>query len=183
MTAATGVYLATAPDVAHYLPFLQGLLTAHPIAVGVATIFAPAVVSTAFICLALYIIHGAVIIPSAIAFSYSPRDRRSADSWLSFDLWKSTPGFQDHVLRSHSNWHPVAYCHRNASLFHERSQHWIGANQDSREWLHLHGGSCICFSAERSDHLPSPAFAATIPAVARSSSGETSYHATTTFQR
>ena len=58
VAAATGLSLATAPDVAHYLPFLSGLLTAHPIAVGVATIFAPAVLATAFICLALFIIHG-----------------------------------------------------------------------------------------------------------------------------
>ncbi|CAK5270978.1 unnamed protein product [Mycena citricolor] len=57
LTAAVGLSLVNAPNVAHYLPFLAPLLTANSIASGLATVLAPAVAGTLFICLAMVIIN------------------------------------------------------------------------------------------------------------------------------
>ena len=58
MTAAIGLALAPAPDVAHFLPFLQPLLLeADTIAAGIATVFVPAVAATIFISLGLAAIN------------------------------------------------------------------------------------------------------------------------------
>ncbi|RXW19335.1 hypothetical protein EST38_g6518 [Candolleomyces aberdarensis] len=69
LTAATGLSLATAPDVAHYLPFLSGLLHSHPLAVGVATVFVPAVAASFFTFIALFVIHGAAHIHGSVSIS------------------------------------------------------------------------------------------------------------------
>lgn len=57
VTAAAGLAVAGAPDVAHYFPFLQGLLTKNPLATGIATVLAPAVAATVFIILALLVVN------------------------------------------------------------------------------------------------------------------------------
>lgn len=57
MTATVGLYLATAPEWAHYLPFFQPLATGSDIASGAATGLAAAVAACLFIGLALRIIH------------------------------------------------------------------------------------------------------------------------------
>ena len=57
MIPAIGLSLASAPDVAHYLPFLRPIVSAHPIPAGLATIFAPAVAATVFVIIALALIH------------------------------------------------------------------------------------------------------------------------------
>jgi len=57
VTAAVGLSLATAPDVAHYIPFLRPLVNGSTIAAGVATVLAPAVAVTLFILLGLALIH------------------------------------------------------------------------------------------------------------------------------
>ncbi|KAH9486372.1 hypothetical protein JR316_0000436 [Psilocybe cubensis] len=62
LTAAVGLTLAPAPDVAHFIPFLQPLISANTIAAGVATILAPAVAVTIFIVLGVAKIHGSVSI-------------------------------------------------------------------------------------------------------------------------
>ncbi|KAF9556409.1 hypothetical protein CPC08DRAFT_778388 [Agrocybe pediades] len=69
LTAAVGLSLAPAPDVAHYIPFLQPLLTANTIAAGVATVFAPAVAVTIFIVLGLGIIHWVANIHGSVSVS------------------------------------------------------------------------------------------------------------------
>lgn len=56
MTAASGLALSTAPDVAHYLPFL-GSLSRNRLAAGVASVFAPAVAVIVFVFLALILIN------------------------------------------------------------------------------------------------------------------------------
>lgn len=53
MSAAVGLSLAPAPDVARYLPFLKPLVTTETIAAGLATVLAPAVAATIFIILGL----------------------------------------------------------------------------------------------------------------------------------
>lgn len=53
VSAAVGLSLATAPDVAHYIPFLEPLVTTETIAAGLATVLAPAVGATIFIILGL----------------------------------------------------------------------------------------------------------------------------------
>ena len=54
VTAAIGLALTPAPDVAHFLPFLQPLLLqANTIAAGIATVFVPAVAATIIISLGL----------------------------------------------------------------------------------------------------------------------------------
>jgi hypothetical protein len=58
VTAAIGLALAPAPDVAHFLPFLQPLLSeADTIAAGIATVFVPAVAASIFISLGLAAIN------------------------------------------------------------------------------------------------------------------------------
>jgi hypothetical protein len=57
VTAASGLALATAPDVAHYFPFLQPLLDVDPLAAGIATVLAPAVAATLFIFIALLLVN------------------------------------------------------------------------------------------------------------------------------
>ena len=58
MTAAVGLGLASAPDIAHFLPFLQPLLLkVNVIAAGIATVLVPAVAATIFISLGLAIIN------------------------------------------------------------------------------------------------------------------------------
>jgi hypothetical protein len=52
-----GLSLASAPDFAHYLPFLQPIVSANPILAGLATVFAPAVAATLFVIAGLSIIH------------------------------------------------------------------------------------------------------------------------------
>ncbi len=57
VTAAVGLSLVTAPDVAHYLPFLKPVLSTNSVAAGLAIILAPAVAATLFIIIGLGIIH------------------------------------------------------------------------------------------------------------------------------
>ena len=58
VTAAVGLALAPAPDVAHFLPFLQPLLLqANTIAAGIATVFVPAIAATIIISLGLAAIN------------------------------------------------------------------------------------------------------------------------------
>ncbi|KAF7297179.1 MPN domain-containing protein [Mycena indigotica] len=58
LTAAAGLSLTTAPDVAHYLPFLKPLVNSTAtIPVGLATVLAPAAAATLFISLAVMIIN------------------------------------------------------------------------------------------------------------------------------
>ncbi|KAJ6542659.1 hypothetical protein B0H19DRAFT_957413 [Mycena capillaripes] len=73
LTAAAGLSLTTAPDVAHYLPFLAPLLssktTSATIASGLATVLAPAVAATLFISLAVAIINFSAHIRGAVSVS------------------------------------------------------------------------------------------------------------------
>jgi calcium permeable stress-gated cation channel len=58
VTAAIGLGLAPAPDVARFLPFLQPLLSNDmTIAAGIATVFVPAVAATIIISLGLAAIN------------------------------------------------------------------------------------------------------------------------------
>ncbi|KAF5374939.1 hypothetical protein D9758_000569 [Tetrapyrgos nigripes] len=57
LTAATGLYLATAPDVGHFLPFLQPLLRDNTLAAGIVTIFFPALAALLFVSLALFLVR------------------------------------------------------------------------------------------------------------------------------
>lgn len=57
MTAAVGLYLAPAPDVAHFIPFLRPLIGAETLAAGIATILAPAVAVTIFLVLGIIVVR------------------------------------------------------------------------------------------------------------------------------
>lgn len=57
MTAVSGLALATAPDVTHYLSFLQPLANHNDLATGLATTLAPAAAATLFIFIALGIVN------------------------------------------------------------------------------------------------------------------------------
>ena len=57
MTAAVGLSLASASDIAYFLPFLQPLLTANIIATGIATVLVPSFAATVFILLGLAAIN------------------------------------------------------------------------------------------------------------------------------
>ncbi|KAJ7482288.1 hypothetical protein B0H11DRAFT_2193371 [Mycena galericulata] len=72
LTAAAGLSLTTAPDVAHYLPFLSPLLSSKDtIASGLATVLAPAVAATLFISLAVAIVNIAAHIRGSVSVSGS----------------------------------------------------------------------------------------------------------------
>ncbi|KAJ7777612.1 hypothetical protein DFH07DRAFT_731180 [Mycena maculata] len=70
LTAAAGLSLTTAPDVAHYLPFLSPLVN-NTIASGLATVLAPAVAATLFICLAVSIVNVSAHIRGSVSISGS----------------------------------------------------------------------------------------------------------------
>jgi len=57
VTAATALSLATAPDVGHFLPFLQPLLREDTLAAGIVTIFIPALAALLFVSLALIFVR------------------------------------------------------------------------------------------------------------------------------
>ncbi|KAF9486350.1 hypothetical protein BDN70DRAFT_902505 [Pholiota conissans] len=69
LTAAVGLSLAPAPDVAHFLPFLQPLVTTETLAAGVATVFAPAVAATVFVVAAIIIIHWVATVQGSVSVS------------------------------------------------------------------------------------------------------------------
>ncbi|KAF8347052.1 hypothetical protein F5887DRAFT_1178097 [Amanita rubescens] len=69
LTAATGLSLATAPDVAHYLPFLASLLKADPLASGIATVLAPAFAIIVFMIIALTVVYWAANVYGYISIS------------------------------------------------------------------------------------------------------------------
>jgi len=56
VTAVAGLAVSPAPDVVHYLPFLEPLLTTNTLASGVVTVLLPAVAATIFTALAIYYI-------------------------------------------------------------------------------------------------------------------------------
>ncbi|KAG6846106.1 hypothetical protein H0H87_006470 [Tephrocybe sp. NHM501043] len=69
ITAASGLALSTAPDVAHYLPFLNPLNSAQLIPAGLATVFAPAVAATLFIILSIYLVQWVANVYGSISIS------------------------------------------------------------------------------------------------------------------
>ncbi|KAF8183820.1 hypothetical protein K438DRAFT_1838672 [Mycena galopus ATCC 62051] len=73
LTAAAGLALATAPDVAHYLPFLAPLLSSNTvgntITSGLATVLAPAVAVTLFVSLAVAIINFTAHVRGSVSVS------------------------------------------------------------------------------------------------------------------
>ncbi|KAF9011061.1 hypothetical protein BDQ17DRAFT_1345391 [Cyathus striatus] len=71
LTAASGLALSFAPDFSHYISFLNGLMNAHPLAAGIATVLAPAVAVTVFLFAALYIVNWAVNIYGSVSISGS----------------------------------------------------------------------------------------------------------------
>ncbi|KAJ6620255.1 hypothetical protein B0H10DRAFT_2163535 [Mycena sp. CBHHK59/15] len=70
LTAAAGLSLTTAPDVAHYLPFLSPLLSStDTVGAGVATVLAPAVAATLFIALAVAVVNWSSHIKGSVSVS------------------------------------------------------------------------------------------------------------------
>ncbi|KAG6873836.1 hypothetical protein C0995_010448 [Termitomyces sp. Mi166 len=69
LTAVSGLALSTAPDVGHYLSFLNPLNSADLIPAGLAIVFAPAVAATSFISLAIYLVHWTANVYGSISIS------------------------------------------------------------------------------------------------------------------
>ncbi|PPQ64239.1 hypothetical protein CVT24_008642 [Panaeolus cyanescens] len=69
LTAAAGLAVSPAPDVAHYLPFFRPLLTTNPIAAGVATVFAPALAAILFLIIGFILISRVVNIHGSVSIS------------------------------------------------------------------------------------------------------------------
>jgi hypothetical protein len=57
VTAASGLALLTAPDVAHFLPFIESLLRRERVEIGTATVLAPALAAILFITLSVVIVN------------------------------------------------------------------------------------------------------------------------------
>ncbi|TDL28546.1 hypothetical protein BD410DRAFT_759887 [Rickenella mellea] len=71
LAAVAGLFVATAPDVAHFLPFLRPLLTTGKVASGLATVLAPAVAASLFIAFALLVVHYASRFDGSVSWSKS----------------------------------------------------------------------------------------------------------------
>ncbi|KAI0669781.1 hypothetical protein C8Q78DRAFT_976437 [Trametes maxima] len=71
MTAVSGLAIAIAPDVAHYLPFLMPLVTGNRLAGGIASGFAAALAATLFITVAFTIIRQLTPITRTVSVSGS----------------------------------------------------------------------------------------------------------------
>ncbi|KAJ3830358.1 hypothetical protein F5880DRAFT_1067127 [Lentinula raphanica] len=69
LTAAVGLSLATAPDVAHFLPFLAPLLNDNELGSGIATLFIPALVISLFISTSLAFIRWLVSVRGSVSVS------------------------------------------------------------------------------------------------------------------
>ncbi|KAJ3721861.1 hypothetical protein C8R42DRAFT_709961 [Lentinula raphanica] len=69
LTAAVGLSLATAPDVAHFLPFLAPLLNDNELGSGIATLFIPALVISLFIITSLAFIRWLVSVRGSVSVS------------------------------------------------------------------------------------------------------------------
>lgn len=75
VTATAGLALSTAPDVAHYLPFLQPILNANRLSAGIATVLTPAIAAIAFISFALWAMHCELVVSGmALPFLHSSAD-------------------------------------------------------------------------------------------------------------
>ncbi|KAG6868499.1 hypothetical protein C0993_002037 [Termitomyces sp. T159_Od127] len=69
VTAVSGLSLATAPDVGHYLSFLDPLNSADLIPAGLATVFAPAVAASSFTSCAIYLVYWTTNVYGTISIS------------------------------------------------------------------------------------------------------------------
>ncbi|KAK2461512.1 hypothetical protein APHAL10511_005975 [Amanita phalloides] len=69
LTAASGLSLATAPNVAHFLPFLSPLSKSNTLASGIATVLASTFAIIAFLIIALIVINWAASIYGYISIS------------------------------------------------------------------------------------------------------------------
>ena len=72
MTAAAGLAVTTAPDVAHYLPFLEPLLRSDPLITGIATVLAPSVAAILFVTLAVFLVRCELHILMSLPVIYYP---------------------------------------------------------------------------------------------------------------
>ncbi|OCH87483.1 hypothetical protein OBBRIDRAFT_736098 [Obba rivulosa] len=81
LTAVAGLALATAPNFAHYFPFLQNLDEGNDLGSGIATCFAPAILATIFIAIALTVIHYTGQFSNSISIS------RGQDSLFKTIFW------------------------------------------------------------------------------------------------
>ncbi|KAF8628209.1 hypothetical protein AX15_003997 [Amanita polypyramis BW_CC] len=76
LTAASGLSLATAPDVAHFLPFLNPLLKSNTLASGIATVLAPVIAVIVFLTTTLLVVdwgtnvYGYISISASQLFSF-----------------------------------------------------------------------------------------------------------------
>ncbi|KIY50674.1 hypothetical protein FISHEDRAFT_38817, partial [Fistulina hepatica ATCC 64428] len=69
LTAASGLALSVAPDVAHYLSLLQPILDAPTFGAGLAILLTPAVATTLFLAIALFIVSYATHIRGSVSIS------------------------------------------------------------------------------------------------------------------
>ncbi|KAH9950915.1 hypothetical protein B0H21DRAFT_776325 [Amylocystis lapponica] len=73
LTAVAGLFMSTAPDFAHYFPFLMPFITGNWFGAGIATCLVPAVAAILYISLALAMVHYTGLLNRSISVSGSQR--------------------------------------------------------------------------------------------------------------
>lgn len=116
MTAASGLALATAPDVAHYFPFLAPLLDADPLAAGISTVLAPAVAATLFISIALILVNCESRSP--LKGVYLRPYRGCKHPRFRIHIRRPASGLQNNFLYSDLSRHHLDYCYRRTPFFY-----------------------------------------------------------------
>ncbi|EMD41861.1 hypothetical protein CERSUDRAFT_120777 [Gelatoporia subvermispora B] len=95
LTAVAGLALSSAPNFAHYFPFLQNLSEGNDLGSGIATCFAPAILAIAFTAIAVAIIHYTGQFSSSISISQGQNSLFKAIFWVLITvggIWLFTVG-------------------------------------------------------------------------------------------
>jgi len=118
-----GLALASAPDFAHYLPFLQPIVNANPVLAGLATVLAPAIAATIFVITCLSIIHCMLSSLHLLTLDSNRSERGCYYPWLHFGVWESTFRVQNLLFCSYHCCGNMACRHRRSHVLYASSEH------------------------------------------------------------
>lgn len=183
MVPAIGLSLASAPDVAHYLPFLQPILSANPILAGLATIFAPAVAATFFVVIGLSIINCALSSLNPLILDSECSERGRHHPWLHLNFWEPTFRVQDHFLCPYHCCDTMACRHWRGLILYAIPQHRQWFSKICCIWFCIYGRAFSCYTFQYCYYCPSMSSFATFPTMASGACGKTSYNASPTLSR
>lgn len=181
--AVSGLSVALAPDVTHYLRFLQPLMSTNELAAGVATYLAPALAATLFIVLAYFLLYRkgpSLCAPFPLDHRFS---RCKPNQQFRVRIGISVGHVQDCVLGLHSCFRRVAFRNRGCCLLHAVTGHEQWRNQRIRQRCHLRQRVCPGTCIDCRDRVSWIASAPAYPTLEGRESGESSRHTPPTFPR